>query len=484
MAINKFNSEESISSRFYLENYESGRETLELLNRINKGTFIEFHYEEYQTLFKKILNIDDDDIKKKILEFLATSNEEIKNVFETKRKNYKAQLQNEIFNKLYTKVNLEKKINILYSEGLYNLDVNSTNLILEYIDEIIEKIKKHLDNENSRLLNELTSYSNNFNAFNKRLNEYKNKIYNKFDSIIHSATNDFYINIKQKFYTNYIVKYLEILYEYSKKEAFSKTNFLNISISLKEVMDEEVEILTSEYKNWTLKHINFLNEQKLQHLDDLFSFTNLKNEIYNKIDNLYSSILEPTLNKKATYNSGDEGVSDYDFSEKIINDIESFIDAKINEAKDQIEKMKGSEFEIKEDWMIPDFTYIRREVFSPIQNDFENSFSKSYRNKEENDFYNVISANLISNFNKSINNFIPSFGKDYFEIIYKYNEIQKIKPLYINLKYSLGITLTIYLFLTYSSVMTILPEDLEIKILTLNNLDSVIKKKIMKCYIY
>ena len=48
---------------------------------------------------------------------------------------------------------------------------------------------------------------------------------------------------------------------------------------LKEVMDEEIEILTSEYKNWTLNHINYLNEQKLQHLNDLFSFDNLKIEI-------------------------------------------------------------------------------------------------------------------------------------------------------------------------------------------------------------
>jgi DNA-directed RNA polymerase subunit F len=53
------------------------------------------------------LNIDADDIKKKILDFLTASNEEIKSIFETKKKDYKAQLQNEIFNKLYTKASLE-----------------------------------------------------------------------------------------------------------------------------------------------------------------------------------------------------------------------------------------------------------------------------------------------------------------------------------------------------------------------------------------
>ena len=477
MALNKYNSEESIACRFYLENSEDGREIEELYNNIYKETFFDFKFEEYQALFQEILNIDADDIKKKILDFLTASNEEIKSIFETKKKDYKAQLQNEIFNKLYTKASLEEKIEKLYSEGLNNLDASSTNLILKYIDEIIEKIGEHLDKENRRLTNELTTYSNNFNVFTQRLNGYKNKIYNKFYTIIHSVINDFYINIKQKFYTNYIVEHLEILYNNTKREAFSKTYFLNISINLKEVMDEEIEILTSEYKNWTLNHINYLNEQKLQHLNDLFSFDNLKIDIYNKIENLYSTNLSHTLIEKATYNSGDEGVSDYDFSEDIINNIDSFIDEKINKAKEQIEKMKGSKFEIDENWKIPDFSYVRRDIFSPIQNDFDNNFSKSYLVKEEKDFYNVMSVILTSNFKQIIDNFVPSFGKDYFKRILKYNEIQKVKSLYENLKYSIGITLTYYLFLTYSSAMTILPEDLEIKIMTLNNIDSVIKKK-------
>ena len=477
MAQNQFYSEESIASRFYLENWENGREIEELYNTINEGTFIELRYEEYQTLFKEILNIDIDDIKNKILDFLTASNEEIKNIFETKRKEYKSQLQNLIFNKLYTKDSLESQIEKIYSEGLNNLDDNSKNLILKYIDEIIEKIKVHLENENSRLLNELTSYSKNYNVFIERLNNYKTKIYNEFYTIINSAVNEFYLDVKQKFYTNYIDKQLKILYDLAKKEEFSKANFLNISINLKEVMDEEIEILTSEYRNWTLKHINYLNEEKIQNLNDLFLFKDLQTQIYQKIDNLYSTILKSTLVEKATYNSGDEGVSDYDFSETIINNIDSFIDSKINEAKIQIEKMKGNQFEIKENWEIPDFSYVRKDIFSPIKYDFDNNFSNSYRLKEETDFYNTMSIILINNFKQNIDNFIPSFGKDYFERIVKYNEIQKIKSLYGNLKYSLGITLTYYLFLTYSSINIILPEDLEIKIMTLNNIDSVIKKE-------
>ena len=475
-ALNKFDSVESVASSFYLEDIENRREINEILDATNKGSFIELQYEAYKTLFEEVLKIDIDDLKNKISDFLTLSNEEIKNIFEIKRNNYKNQMQEKIFSSLYNKVELEEEINSLYSKGLNELDEDSKNKIIKYIDEIIEKIKEHLLNENSKLLNELTSYSNNYDLFSQRLNQYKNRIYNEFFSIINSVTNDFYIDIMEKFYTNYTEKYLDILYKSVKKEKFSENNFLNISISLKEVMDEDIELLTLEYKNWTINHINFLNEKKLQYLNELFLFEKLKAEIDKRIDDLYNTILLPTLKKKAIYNSGEEGVSDYDFNETIINDIESFINTKINEAKIQIEKMKGNKYEIEEDWKNPDFSNVKRDIFELIINDFKN-FSNIYNSKEVNNFYNIMSTNLYNNFKQIIDNFIPSFGKDYFEGLLKYNEVQKIKSLYANLQYSLGITLTYYIFLTYSNSMTLLPEDLEIKMMTLNHIESLVDKK-------
>ena len=475
--VRKFTSEESVVNSFFLENMENENIINELLSNLNKGTFIEFNFEEYQFLFEKIMEIDTVDLKNKISDFLTKSNEELKSIFENKRKNYKNQLKNEIISKLYSKDDLEKEINLLYSEGLNDLDDNSKNEILKYIDEIIEKIKEQLINEKSRLLNESVSYSNNYNKFNQRLNQYKNRIYNEFYSIIHSVVNNFYIDIKEKFYTNYTEKYLNILYESVKRENFSEYNFLNISISLKKAMDEDIEILISEYKNWTLKHINYLNDKKLQTLNKLFLFENLKIKINNKIDYLYETILLPTLNETAINNSGEEDISDYDFSETIINNIEFFFNIKINEAKAQIDKMKGNKSEIEDDWNIPDFYNVKREIFENMIKDF-NQFSITYSSKEINDFNNVISININNNFKKILNNFIPSFGKDYFERILKYNEIQNIKSLYGNLKYSQGITLTYYMYLIYSYSISSLPEDLAVKILNLNYLDSLIKTKI------
>ena len=81
-----------------------------------------------------------------------------------------------------------------------------------------------------------------------------------------------------------------------------------------------------------------------------------------------------------------------------------------------------------------------------------------------------------SNFNIFINNFIPSFGIDYFDRILKYNEIQKIKSLYSNLKYSLVQTLIYYVALCSTiDSKNKLPDDLKYKILSLNGLKSAIR---------
>ena len=74
---------------------------------------------------------------------------------------------------------------------------------------------------------------------------------------------------------------------------------------------------------------------------------NLKNEIKTKINNFYNTILLKTLEQKAIYKSGDEGILDYDFSETIMNDINSLINTKINQAKAIIEKMKGKKYNIE-----------------------------------------------------------------------------------------------------------------------------------------
>ena len=476
-ANNKYDSIESVASCFYLENMINGNQTNELYEAINKGTFIEFQTVAYQNLFEETLEIDEIDLKNKILEFFTKYNEELNNIFENKNEKYKNMLQNEIFTQFYNGKNaLEKKINSLYSEGLNDLDINSKNKILKYIDDIIESIKNHMINEKERLTNDLTSYSNNYNVFVQRLNKLENEIFNKFYTAIFSVPNSFYSNINKKFYTDYIEKYLEQYYNNTMKEKFSEHAFLNITLNLKEKMDENIETLTSEYKNWTLSQLIFLNNKTIQNLNELFSISTLKNDIKKKIDNLYKTLLLDILKEKAIYTSGNEGILDYDFSETILNDINSVINEKIADTNKIVEKMKGNKYDIEEELVRPDFNKVERKIFKNITDDF-NTFTEIFDSKEKEDFKKEITKCIKSNFKQILDNFVPSFAKDFFERVLKFNEIQKIQSLYQNLKYSIGISLSYYLFLTYTNSIELMPKDLEIKILSLNNIDSVINSK-------
>ena len=155
------------------------------------------------------------------------------------------------------------------------------------------------------------------------------------------------------------------------------------------------------------------------------------------------------------------------------NNINSFIDEKIEQINQIVEGMKGDEYNIEINWKKPDFSLIQKEQLLSITKSF-NNFTSIQREIEQIKFTNATLEYMEKNFKIIIENFIPSFGKDYFERIIKYNEIQKIKSLYNNLKYSFTQTINYYIKLCSQNPSITLPEDLKNKILVLNNIDSLI----------
>jgi hypothetical protein len=83
-------------------------------------------------------------------------------------------------------------------------------------------------------------------------------------------------------------------------------------------------------------------------------------------------VLLPALKVYAKYNSGDEGISDYNFSTSISNNINSVFNTNIQKAKEIISKMKGKKNIIEEDWEKPDFSLLKINEFKEIQNNFDN----------------------------------------------------------------------------------------------------------------
>ena len=469
--VKKENIDESIISKSYVQILQNEKQIKEIYQPINKDTFIDLQSDIFKDLIKSLLQIDKNELIKNIKNNIIKSNEFIAEKFEIEKEKYLDILENVIFKQFYTKEDLEKKIDDIYINGLKDLDSNSKNKVYEYLIEILNKIKFHISNEISRLSNSATSYSNNYNIIENRLNNLKISIFNLFNSTILSIANDFYTKLMAKFYTNYIEKNLNEYQNYLKNEKFKEYKFLNTTINLKNIVNEGAQLFIKEYKDLAIKHIDYLNQKNIQKLDKLFSFSNISNTINKEINN--RKLLE-VLEKVAIYNSGDYGISDYDLSKEILVDINSFISEKINQSQQIINKMKGNNYNIDENWVKPNFTKVKDEDFLYINNSF-NNFTEKVIKKEEINFNKATQTNINNNYKFLIENIIVSFGKDFFDKIIKYNEVQKIKTLFSNLKYSLTevINYNIQLFSKYNSIS--IPEDLKNKIISLNNIDSLIE---------
>ena len=135
---------------------------------------------------------------------------------------------------------MKNKINKLYSNGLNTTDEKSKDEILNCLNEIIDKIKSHVTNEVQRLTNEMTSYTKNYTLIERTINNYKNMITKIIYSEIILIPNEFYTKINEKFYINYIQKYLNEYLNYSKEIKGEKHEFLNMSIDLQNIINKNL----------------------------------------------------------------------------------------------------------------------------------------------------------------------------------------------------------------------------------------------------
>ena len=471
----KDNPEELIAAKFYLENSINGKQIKENYDMINKVSFIDLQTDVYQKLIDDIWKIDRDELIKNIMNTLAKSNETNNNRFKYENEKYMEILQNKLYEEFYTNDELITKINSFFLNGINNCDQNSKTQIEGFLNVVLNNVKTHITNEATRLNNELTSYSNVFTDIKNRLKNYKNEIYDQFYSTITYVVNDFNETISEKFYKNFIEKGLNEYETNIGKTNFGTAQFLNMTINLDEIINKEFNLMITEYKNLTLNQIQFLYQKNIQSLDKLFNFSQIKLKINSEIDNVYNSQLLPVLQKVGTFKSGDEGVSDYDLPESILTDINNTIKGQISKTKNLIKAMEGKEYIIN-DFPPADFSAGKDNIYDQITKLFTN-FSLSYISQEKKEFDKIVGENAVSNFKTLMNNFIPSYGVDFFDRILKFNEIQKIHMLYYNLKYSLAQTILYYIGLVSINGGVQLPLDIKLKLYTLNNLDSIVKEK-------
>ena len=467
---------ESINEKMYVENLYFQKELNDIFDIINKGTFIDLKNNIYKELIEKYLKIDVDELITNIKSDLKKANEVLIDNFTKEEEKYSIIFKNKIYDQLFTPEELKNKINKLYSNGLNTTDEKSKDEILNCLNEIIDKIKSHVTNEVQRLTNEMTSYTKNYTLIERTINNYKNMITKIIYSEIILIPNEFYTKINEKFYINYIQKYLNEYLNYSKEIKGEKHEFLNMSIDLQNIINKNLLEQINEYENITFNHIKSLHDAKIEELNKLFVFEDINKTIDDEFTNIYMNQLLPILEEYAKCDSEDMGCTNYDLSNSIKVDISDFILTKIREIERILRKMKGKEYEIKDNWRIPDFSQFQKNEFYKINESFYDFFNE-YEGYEIDVFKNAVIERNKNNLKKLFIGFIQNFGKDFFDNIFDYNNVQKVKSFYNNLKYSANQTLSYYIELIELYENITIPEELKLNILSLNNLTFVIQEK-------
>ena len=469
------NPEELIVSKFYIENNINKKHLNYIYKKINEANFVDMRNEDYHNMINSIWKNDKDDLVKRIKNFINELNQNETSDFNIELEKYKKMIQNKIYNEFYTKDKLEEKINTMFSQGLNNMNIESKQKILDIIDSILNKIKYHLTNESNRLKNELTSYSSNFEYIKKRIDNYKIIIYEQFYSVLTSKINIFKESIIEKIYKNHIEKGFNEFLNYFNNEKLGNISFINMNISLDEILVKEINTLMKEYKDIALGTIELLTKKAMNNLDELLSFSNIKAKINNEIDTYYNTLLLPILKREAIYNYNGDDISFYDLSSSIVDDINNFISEGIKKSNEIMKIMEGKQYQINEV-----FNYNMSNVKRDIVLNIKTQFAKfaSYQIVNENQEFNKnLDEIILTNFDSILVNLISSFSVDFFDRILKYNEIQKINILNEDLNFILYQTMIYYLNLssTYDNIH--LPLNLKNGILTLNDIESTINSK-------
>ena len=462
----------AVACRFYLENSLNGWQIEEYYKPINNNLFIYLNKEKFKELLKNNWIFDQDEFVNTLNLELDKSNLEINNDFMVKKEEYREILDKKISDK-YSKSKIEDKVDLKYSTHLKEVSKETSENIKNNIKKILDKIKNQISKEKERLEHEADSFSDDFSTINTTIDNYKTEIYNRYkeilDQIVYSLYEDINNIIYNKHFKVFLDEYVDTAKNFSLK--CEKYDTLKTSYNIGEIMYELVTNIVSDYQEYAKIQIEIKREKYLKKLYKETKLEEIKKFIDDEINKEYSNLFN-TLKKQGKSNTGDDN---YDFNEEIKNSINL-------EIKTNIEAINNTIKNIKEDvntlgWEKLD--YSNEQPFKNIQNLFKD-FIINKINIENSSINKILKKIIANNFNKLINNFVYSFGKEYFERLLKYNENFRITNLYQNLKYSLVISLQYYLVLynTKKDIAT-LTKDLKFKLYNLNDLDLIADEKNM-----
>ena len=448
--------EYSIASKLYLENSELGKQINILFEEIYDKVFIYLNDEKFKEIINNNWIIDQNYIINALNMTLFNSNQEIYNDFLVVKENYTSILEKEI-NKYYTKGSIIEKINNIYSNGIKSLGTTNSNNYKKNLFSLLDRIYEHFFNESKRINTTAVSYNNDFSKINNTIKEYKEKIYKEIKKMYVEIIDGFRDNLINNFYKEYIEKGLNEYMSKSKEitKDFKDYKLLNSSYNLKEIIDDIIDNLINEYKELVKRQIDY---QYNSALTAILRLDSLEEFLGYEIEFEYCPILLPILKKKAIYKPGITGFTEYDLSNSIKEDIDLNFKEKMNKIQKIFSNIKGNNYEVKNQINIinvlgnnievPDWVYLNFSNIHLKLKDIENYFESFFSNEatyEKNYINKTITQIIKSNFKKSLDNIISSFGNDFFERAFKFNEYFRVKDLYNNIEYSLVQTVKYYI---------------------------------------
>ena len=124
---------------------------------------------------------------------------------------------------------------------------------------------------------------------------------------------EFRDNVMNNVYKEYVEKGLDgyILECKIITKNFKKYNLLNSSYNLEEIINNIIDELIYEYKEFVKKQIDYKYQTKLNYM---FALEDLEEFIEYEVELEYSESLFPALKKVAVYQPGDGGYIEYDFN--------------------------------------------------------------------------------------------------------------------------------------------------------------------------
>ena len=268
----KENSEISLTSKLYLENYDLRKTINELYKtNIEDNNFIVLNNEKLKNIIIENLAFDKNNFINKLKIELIDLKSESANEFYKYKEKYE-ELFKEYIDNFFIK-NIEE-INNLFNNGLKNVK-NKIEEINQNIIEILNKIIDNLSKEKDRIEKEEKEDNNDYSEIKKRIDNYKNEIISQIKTIIDNYTENLYNVILKEVYNDIIEKNLDEFLTEIKNYAKNLEEKKILSFSYK--IGEEIEnIINDKVNNYKELIKNFIIHKYKMNLIDIFNIEKIE----------------------------------------------------------------------------------------------------------------------------------------------------------------------------------------------------------------